>query len=254
MTISIKSQEEIECMRQAGREASAAREAAGAAVAPGVTTAEIDAVVRDTLKQFGAEPSFLNYHGYPAAVCVSLNEEVIHGIPSKKRVIHRGDLVKIDVGAKLHGYHGDTAATFHAGGIPESAQKLIDVTRQSFFEALKVCVSGKRISDISRAVQTYAEGHGFSVVKAFTGHGIGTEMHEDPSVPNYIERHHDDDYVNPRLVPGMTIAIEPMINAGTCAVKVLSDKWTVVTIDKKLSAHYEHTVLITNGEPEILTR
>lgn len=254
MTISIKSQEAIECMRMAGRAASAAREAAGAAVAAGVTTADIDTVVRDTLKQYEAEPSFLNYHGYPAAVCVSLNEEVIHGIPSKKRVIHDGDLVKIDVGAKLHGYQGDTAATFYAGKISEAAQKLIDVTMQSFFEALKVCVAGKRISDISRAVQTYAEGNGFSVVRAFTGHGIGTEMHEDPSVPNYVERHESGEYSNPRLVPGMTIAIEPMINAGTWAVKILSDKWTVVTIDKKLSAHYEHTVLITNGEPELLTK
>lgn len=254
MTISIKSQEAIECMRMAGRAASAAREAAGAAVAAGVTTADIDTVVRDTLKQYEAEPSFLNYHGYPAAVCVSINEEVIHGIPSKKRVIHDGDLVKIDVGAKMHGYHGDTAATFYAGKISEAAQKLTDVTRQSFFEALKVCVAGKRISDISRAVQTYAEGNGFSVVRAFTGHGIGTEMHEDPSVPNYVERHESGEYSNPRLVPGMTIAIEPMINAGTWAVKILSDKWTVVTIDKKLSAHYEHTVLITNGEPELLTK
>lgn len=254
MTISIKSQEAIECMRMAGRAASAAREAAGAAVAAGVTTADIDTVVRDTLKQYEAEPSFLNYHGYPAAVCVSINEEVIHGIPSKKRVIHDGDLVKIDVGAKIHGYHGDTAATFYAGKISEAAQKLTDVTRQSFFEALKVCVAGKRISDISRAVQTYAEGNGFSVVRAFTGHGIGTEMHEDPSVPNYVERHESGEYSNPRLVPGMTIAIEPMINAGTWAVKILSDKWTVVTIDKKLSAHYEHTVLITNGEPELLTK
>ena len=138
--------------------------------------------------------------------------------------------------------------------ISEAAQKLTDVTRQSFFEALKVCVAGKRISDISRAVQTYAEGNGFSVVRAFTGHGIGTEMHEDPSVPNYVERHESGEYSNPRLVPGMTIAIEPMINAGTWAVKILSDKWTVVTIDKKLSAHYEHTVLITNGEPELLTK
>ena len=254
MTISIKSKEAIECMRMAGRAASAAREAAGAAVAAGVTTADIDTVVRDTLKQYEAEPSFLNYHGYPAAVCVSINEEVIHGIPSKKRVIHDGDLVKIDVGAKMHGYHGDTAATFYAGKISEAAQKLTDVTRQSFFEALKVCVAGKRISDISRAVQTYAEGNGFSVVRAFTGHGIGTEMHEDPSVPNYVERHESGEYSNPRLVPGMTIAIEPMINAGTWAVKILSDKWTVVTIDKKLSAHYEHTVLITNGEPELLTK
>ena len=254
MTISIKSQEAIECMRMAGRAASAAREAAGAAVAAGVTTADIDTVVRDTLKQYEAEPSFLNYHGYPAAVCVSIKEEVIHGIPSKERVIRGGDLVRIDVGAKMHGYHGDTAATFYAGKISEAAQKLTDVTRQSFFEALKVCVDGKRISDISRAVQTYAEGNGFSVVRAFTGHGIGTEMHEDPSVPNYVERHESGEYSNPRLVPGMTIAIEPMINAGTWAVKILSDKWTVVTIDKKLSAHYEHTVLITNGEPELLTK
>ena len=254
MAISIKSKEAIECMRMAGRAASAAREAAGAAVAAGVTTADIDTVVRDTLKQYDAEPSFLNYHGYPAAVCVSLNEEVIHGIPSRRKVIRDGDLVKIDVGAKIHGYHGDTAATFYAGHITESAQNLIDVTRQSFFEALKVCVAGKRIADISRAVQKYAEGNGFSVVRAFTGHGVGTSLHEDPSVPNYVEKHEGGEYSNPRLVPGMTIAIEPMINAGTWAVKVLSDRWTVVTIDKKLSAHYEHTVLITNGEPELLTR
>lgn len=254
MAISIKSKEAIEFMRLAGRAASAVREAAGAAVAAGVTTAELDAVVRNTLKQYDAEPSFLNHHGYPAAVCTSINEEVIHGIPSKKRVIHNGDLVKIDVGAKIHGYHSDTAATFHCGEITEAAQKLIDVTRQSFFEALKVCVPGKRISDISRAVQTYVEANGFSVVKAFTGHGVGTGLWEDPEVPNYLEKHREGDYVNPRLVPGMTIAIEPMVNMGTCAVKTLKDGWTVVTIDKKLSAHYEHTVLITNGEPEILSR
>lgn len=254
MAISIKSKEAIELMRQAGRAASAAREAAGAAVAVGVTTAEIDAVVRDTLKQYDAEPSFLNHHGYPAAVCVSINEEVIHGIPSKKRVIRAGDLVKIDVGARIHGYNGDTAMTVFAGEIPESVQKLVDVTRQSFFEGLQCCVPGKRISDISRAVQTYAEANGFSVVKAFTGHGIGTGLWEDPSVPNYVEKRGGSDYSNPRLVPGMTICIEPMLNMGTHSVKTLGDKWTVVTIDKKLSAHYEHTVLITNGEPELLTK
>ncbi len=254
MAISIKSKEAIEIMRLAGRAGAAARDAAASAVAAGVTTADIDAVVRDTLKQYDAEPSFLNHHGYPAAACVSINEEVIHGIPSKKRVIKSGDLVKIDTGARIHGYNSDTAITVAAGEVSDTAQKLLDVTRQCFFEALQFCVAGKRISDLSRAVQTYAEANGFSVVKAFTGHGIGTGLWEDPSIPNYVEKRGGSDYSNPRLVPGMTICIEPMLNVGTCAVKTLGDKWTVVTIDKQLSAHYEHTVLITNGEPELLTK
>ena len=234
-------------MREAGQIAAGARALAGSLVEPGITTREIDQEVRRYIKQCGATPSFLGYGGFPAAICCSVNEEVIHGIPGSRK-IREGDLVKIDVGAFYHGYHGDCAATYGAGKISEQAQRLLDVTRQSFYEGIKNARPGLRISDISRAVQAYNEENGYSVVRDYVGHGIGTEMHEEPEVPNYFSPR-----ARARLVAGMTLAIEPMVNIGDYDVRRLSDGWTVVTADGSLSAHYENTILITNGEPEILT-
>ncbi len=245
--IPIISDREISVLRRAGRITAAARALAGEMVRPGVTTKEIDHAVHDYIVSQGATPSFLNYCGYPASVCVSVNNTVIHGIPDS-RVLREGDIVSVDVGAKWGGFHGDCAATYACGQISDEAQKLIDVTRQSFFEGVKFARQGYRISDIGHAVQSYAESHGFSVVRAFVGHGVGEEMHEEPEVPNYGKPGR-----GPRLIRGMVIAIEPMINAGTFEVRVLKDGWTTVTADGKLSAHYENTVLITDGEPEILT-
>jgi methionyl aminopeptidase len=245
--ISIKSEQEIQLMRQAGKAAAAARNAAGEAVLPGVTTAEIDQVVRRVLAAYDANPSFLGYNGYPAAACISVNEEVIHGIPGNRRLVE-GDIVKIDVGAEIGGYHGDTAATFAVGKISPEAARLMEVTKQSFYEGIKQARAGKRISDISHHIGAYAEAHGFSVVQDFTGHGVGAKLHESPQIPNYGPPGR-----GVRLIPGMTLAIEPMINAGTHQVIILRDGWTVITADRSLSSHYEHTVLITSGEPELLT-
>ena len=245
--IRLKNQREIELMRRAGKIAAAARALAGEMVAPGVTTREIDKEVHKFILSQGAIPTFLGYSGYPASVCISVNETVIHGIPGP-RVIREGDIVSIDVGATKDGYVGDCAATFVAGSCDEDSKKLIEVTRQSFFEGIKFARPGYRVSDISHAVQTYAEENGFSVVREFVGHGVGREMHEGPEVPNYGKPGH-----GPRLTAGMTIAVEPMINAGVAGVKILDDGWTVVTRDGKRSAHYENTILITNGDPVILT-
>ena len=234
-------------MRRAGAIAAAARSLAGNMAAPGVTTLEIDKAVNDFIRKNGAVPTFLNYNGYPASVCISVNDEVIHGIPGK-RVLRDGDIVSIDVGATYEGYVGDCAATYVAGTASDEAKRLIQVTRQSFFEAMKFARVGYRISDISHAVQQYAEENGFSVVREYVGHGVGARMHEDPEVPNFGRPGH-----GPRLAAGMTIAVEPMINEGGAAVKVVPDGWTVKTADGSLSAHYENTILITNGDPEILT-
>ena len=245
--ITLKSQQEIELMRRAGKITAAARALAGEMVTPGVTTQEIDKAVFRFIKSLGATPSFLHYHGYPASVCVSVNDEIIHGIPGK-RVLREGDIVSIDVGAFKDGFHGDCAATFPCGRISSEAQRLIAVTRQSFFEGLKFAREGYRVPDISRAVQTYVEQNGFSVVREYVGHGVGRAMHEDPEVPNYVESRQ-----RPRLLRGMTIAVEPMVNAGGAGSYVLPDGWTVKTADGSLSAHYENTILITDGEPELLT-
>jgi methionyl aminopeptidase len=245
--ISIKTERELEVMRRAGRITAQARALAGEMVRPGVTTIEIDKAVHDFIVSQGAKPSFLNYAGYPASACISVNDVVIHGIPDG-RVLREGDIVSVDVGAYWGGFHGDCAATFACGKISPEAEKLIAVTKQSFFEGIQFARQGYRISDISHAVQTYVEANGFSVVRAFVGHGIGEEMHEAPEVPNYGAPGR-----GPRLIRGMTIAVEPMVNQGTYDVRVLKDKWTTVTVDGKLSAHYENTVLITDGEPEILT-
>lgn len=246
--IPIKTTKQLECMRVACRLTAMARKAAYDAVAPGVTTDEIDQIVRRTIEEAGAKPSFLGYGGFPASACVSINDEVIHGIPSKKRIIRSGDIVKIDVGAYIGGFHGDCACTVACGEVPDEAKRLIEVTRQSFYEGIKFARKGCRVSDISAAVQTYVEANGFSVVRSFVGHGVGRQLHESPEVPNYGRPGH-----GARLQKGMTLAIEPMVNAGVYDVRVLSDGWTVKTKDGKLSAHYENTVAITDGEPEILT-
>ena len=246
--ITLKSSHEIALMRQAGKITAAARALAGAMVAPGVTTQEIDRAVQRFIKSKGAVPSFLGFHGYPASVCISVNDEVIHGIPGK-RVLREGDIVSIDVGAYKDGYHGDCAGTYPCGRISEEARRLIDVTRQSFFEGLKYAREGYRLPDLSGAVQRYVEANGFSVVREYVGHGIGTQMHEAPEVPNYVEPKAG----RPRFLRGMTIALEPMVNAGRAGVVVLPDGWTVKTADGKLSAHYENSILITDGEPELLT-
>ena len=246
--ITLKSSHEIQLMRQAGKITAAARALAGAMVAPGVTTQEIDRAVHRFIKSKGAEPSFLGYNGYPASVCISVNDEVIHGIPGK-RVLKEGDIVSVDVGAFKDGYHGDCAGTYPCGRISEEAQRLIDVTRQSFFEGLKYAREGYRLPDLSGAIQRYVEANGFSVVREYVGHGIGTKMHEAPEVPNYVEPRAG----RPRLLRGMTIAVEPMVNAGRAGILVMPDGWTVKTADGRLSAHYENTILITDGEPELLT-
>lgn len=246
--ITVKSARELEHMRRAGRAAATALAEAGKAVKPGVTTAELDRVVRGVLKSYGATPSFLGYGGFPAAACISLNEEVIHGIPSERRVIKEGDIVKIDCGAFIGGYHGDCADTFFAGEVTEEARRLYAVTRQSFYEGIGNALKGNRIGDISRAIQSFVEQNGFSVVRSFVGHGIGKKLHESPEVPNYGRAGH-----GLRLDEGYTLAIEPMINAGAHGVRVLDDEWTVVTEDGRLSCHYEHTIAITSAEPEILT-
>ena len=234
-------------MRRACKITAAARALAGEMVRPGVTTKEIDRAVHDFIVSQGATPSFLNYSGYPASACISVNQTVIHGIPDS-RVLKEGDIVSVDVGAYFGGFHGDCAATFACGEISPEAQKLIDVTKQSFFEGIKFARQGNRISDIGHAVQEYVESNGFSVVRDFIGHGVGEHLHEEPEVPNYGKPGR-----GPRLIRGMTIAVEPMVNMGTHEVRVLKDGWTTVTADGKLSAHYENTVLITDGEPEILT-
>jgi methionyl aminopeptidase len=245
-----KSAREIDLMRRAGRIAAAARNLAGSLVSVGVTTSGIEGRVRKFILSRGARPTFLGYNGFPGNICISVNEQVIHGIPSSRRLLE-GDVVSIDVGATKDGYIGDCAGTFIVGkGSPES-RRLVEITRQCFFEGLKFARVGYRVSDISRAIQDFAEENGYSVVRAYVGHGVGSKMHEPPEVPNYVEIPRKK--ADPRLLPGMTLAVEPMINMGVADIKVLDDEWTVVTADGKHSAHYENTILITEGEPEILT-
>ena len=245
--ISIKNERELSCMRQACKITAAARALAGELVKPGVSTKAIDRAVHDYIVSQGAKPSFLNYNGFPASACISVNNVIIHGIPGGY-ILKEGDIVSVDVGAFYKGFHGDCAATYACGAISTEAQRLIDVTKQSFFEGIKFATKGNRVQDISHAVQTYVESNGFAVVRDFVGHGVGRQLHEEPEVPNYGAPGR-----GPRLLPGMTIAVEPMVNVGTYQVKVLSAGWTTVTADGKLAAHYENTVLITDGEPEILT-
>ena len=246
--IILKSSREIELMRQAGKITAAARALAGAMVAPGVSTREIDRAVHRFIKSQGAAPSFLGYNGFPASVCISVNDEVIHGIPGS-RVLREGDIVSVDVGAFKGGYHGDCAATYPCGKISDEARRLIEVTRQSFFEGLRYAREGYRLPDLCGAIERYVEANGFSVVREYVGHGIGAKMHEPPEVPNYVEPKAG----RPRFLRGMTIAVEPMVNAGGVGVYTMPDGWTVRTADGRLSAHYENTILITDGEPELLT-
>ncbi len=234
-------------MRQACIISARALQLGGEAVEPGVTTAEIDRIIRKYIESQGAKPSFLGYGGYPASACISVNETVIHGIPDK-RVIRAGDIVSIDVGAYIGGYHGDNAATFAAGDISPEAKALLDATRESLYEGIAQATAGNRVGDIGAAVQRYVEMRGYSVVRQFVGHGVGTNLHEDPSVPNFGTPGRGT-----RLVPGMTLAIEPMINMGGSEVEILKDGWTTVTKDGKLSAHFEHTIAITSDGPAILT-
>ena len=246
--IQLKSSAQIIAMRDAGRIAAIAREIGGEHVREGVTTAAIDREIKKCILSHGAKPSFLGYGGFPASACISVNDEIIHGIPSNTRVLKNGDIVKIDVGAYYKGFHGDCAATFTVGEVSCEAKKLIEVTRQCFYEGISAVKEGARLGDIGHAVQSYAESFGYSVVREYVGHGVGHDLHEDPEVPNYGTPGHGF-----RLRPGMTLAIEPMINAGTFEVRVLANEWTVVTADGKLSSHYENTVAITENGVVILT-
>ena len=236
-------------MLEACRISAGALKAAGEAVEPGVTTAELDMIAEKYILSQGGEPNFKNYEGYPATACISINNEVIHGIPSKHRRLERGDIVSIDLGAKFDGYHGDNAATFACGDVSPEAKRLMDVTREALYKGIAAAIAGGRIGDISFAVQSFVEKNGFSVVREFVGHGIGTHLHEPPEVPNFGTAGHGI-----RLLPGMTLAIEPMVNAGNYGVKVLPDGWTTLTKDGSLSAHFEHTVAITPDGPLIMTK
>ena len=247
--IVLKTTRELSLMKEACVIAAGALKAAGEAVEPGVSTDEINRIAHDFIVKNGAIPTFKGYNGYPAATCISINDEVIHGIPSKKRIIKAGEIVSIDVGATLNGYVGDNAATFAAGDISPEAQRLCDTTRESLYEGIKMAVAGGRIGDIGSTIQRYCEERGFSVVREFTGHGVGKQMHEDPSVPNFGTPGR-----GVRLLPGMTIAIEPMINMGGAGIRQLPDGWTIKTRDGSLSAHFEHTVAITSNGPVILTK
>ena len=247
--IVLKTGRELKVMREACRISAEALNLAGNAVEPGVTTAELDKIAEKYILSQGAKPNFKNYHGYPATACISINNEVIHGIPSKKRVIQAGDIVSIDLGACFEGYHGDNAATFACGDVSAEAKRLMDTTRESLYEGIAAAVSGGRLGDIGAAIQQYVEKRGYSVVRQFVGHGIGTSLHEAPEVPNFGTQGR-----GVRLMPGMTLAIEPMINMGHYDVKVMPDGWTVLTKDGSLSAHFEHTIVITPDGPQILTK
>ena len=248
MAITIKSAREIELMRESCRLLSEVHDRLKEAIKPGISTYEINALGERLIRGYGCEPNFLNYNGYPASICVSVNDEVVHGIPKKERILEEGDIVSLDAGLIYKGYHSDAARTHAVGKVSPEAQKLIDVTRQSFFEGIKFAKEGYRLYDISAAIQAYVEGHGYSIVREYVGHGVGAQMHEAPEIPNYGHPGR-----GPRLLRGMTLAIEPMVNAGTAAIRQMPDGWTVRTADGKWAAHYENTILITDGEPEILT-
>ena len=248
MAVSIKSQRELDLMREAGRILNYTLRTLEKAIRPGMATQDIDRIGEETIRSFGCVPSFLNYNGFPASICVSVNDEVVHGIPDRRHILQEGDIVSLDAGVIYKGYHADAARTVAVGSASPEAQKLMDVTKECFFEGIKYARAGNHLNDICRAIAIHAERHGYGVVRDLVGHGIGTHLHEDPEVPNY-----DMNRRGIRLKPGMTLAIEPMINAGTWEVEWLDNDWTVVTADGSLSAHYENTVLITDGEPEIFT-
>jgi methionyl aminopeptidase len=246
--IILKTERDLEAMRPACAVANAVLEEVAGFIRPGVTTKQIDDFAAGVIKKHGAKSAFLGYRKYPCHVCISVNEEVVHGL-AKDRRVEFGDIISLDVGVRYNGFIGDTAKTVPAGGCGVAAQRLLDVTEQALYEGIAQAVPGNRVVDISRAIQRHVEIHGYSVVREFVGHGVGKSVHEDPQIPNYVEQGKS----SPKLRPGMTLAIEPMVNAGRPDVKMLKDGWTVVTIDGQLSAHFEHTVLITEGEPEILT-
>ena len=248
MSVSIKTAREIGFMTEAGRLLEQVHDELAKAIKPGISTWEIDHLGEELIRSFGCTPNFLHYNGYPASICVSVNDEVVHGIPSKERILQEGDIVSLDAGLIYKGYHSDAARTHAVGEISQEAKKLIEVTRQSFFEGIKYAKAGHHLHEISAAIGAYAESFGYGVVRDLVGHGIGTALHEDPQIPNFAQKRRGI-----RLVPGMTLAIEPMINIGRPDVCWLDDDWTVVTEDESLSAHYENTILITDGEPEILT-
>lgn len=248
MSVSIKSAKEIALMREAGRLLEITHNELQKAIKPGISTWEIDRLGEQIIRSFGCIPNFLHYNGYPASICVSVNDEVVHGIPSKHRILQEGDIVSLDAGLICKGFHSDAARTHAVGKVSPEAQKLMDVTKQSFFEGIKYAKAGCHLHEISAAIGNYARSFGYGVVEDLVGHGIGRALHEDPQIPNFPQQRRGI-----RLMPGMTLAIEPMINIGRCDVEWLDDDWTVVTEDGSLSAHYENTVLITDGEPEILT-
>ena len=249
MRIYLKTKEEIAKLREANLVVAEVLDAVSEAARPGVSTWELDRLAHALCKKLGARPAFLGYHDYPAVLCTSINEEVVHGIPRRDRVLKEGDILSLDFGAFKHGFCGDAARTLPMGQVSPQAQRLMDVTRQALELAIAQCRPGHRLMDVSRAIQTHVEANGFSVVRSFVGHGIGQKMHEDPPVPNYVTSGK-----NPRLQPGLVLAIEPMVNAGGPDVEVLEDKWTAVTADRSLSAHFEHSVAITDGEPMVLSR
>ncbi len=246
--IIIKTQREIEIMRKAGRIVAEAHELVKKNIRPGISTLELDKMVEEYIRSCNAIPAFKGYNGFPASICSSVNEEVVHGIPSSSVKLKDGDIISVDIGTVFEGYVGDGAKTYPVGKIDSEKEKLIKVTRQSFYEGIKYAKPGFRLSDISHAIQSYAESFGFSVVRDFVGHGVGKQMHEEPQIPNFGKPGK-----GPRLQKGMVLAIEPMINVGKYHVNILSNDWTVVTLDGKPSAHYEHTIAITDGEPELLT-
>ena len=248
MSVTIKSEHEIELMREAGRLLAMMHEELHKEIKPGMSTWDIDHLGETIIRDYGCTPNFLNYNGYPASVCTSVNDEVVHGIPSKKRILQEGDIISLDCGLIYKGYHSDAARTWGVGEISAEAQRLIDVTKQSFFEGIKFAKEGNHLYEISKAIQDYAEGFGYSIVRDLVGHGIGTQLHEDPQIPNFKPKGR-----GLKLQAGMTLAIEPMINQGVYDVEWLDDDWTVVTADGKLSAHYENTVLVTKDGCEILT-
>ena len=248
MAVSMKSAREIELMREAGRLLSRVHEQLGAAIRPGMSTLEIDQLGEKLIRDLGCVPNFLHYSGYPASICVSVNDEVVHGIPRKDRILKEGDIVSLDAGLIYKGYHSDAARTHAVGRISPEAQQLIEVTRQSFFEGIKMAREGCHLHDISNAIDAYVSRFGYGIVRDLVGHGIGTSLHEDPQIPNFAQKRK-----GVRLQAGMTLAVEPMINAGGWGVDFLNDGWTVVTRGGSLSAHYENTILVTDGEPEVLT-
>lgn len=248
MAVTVKSAKEIELMREAGRLLEIVHDEMAKMIRPGISTMDINEYGDKAIRDLGCVPNFLNYSGYPASICVSVNEEVVHGIPRRDHILKEGDIVSLDAGLIYKGYHSDAARTHAVGKIAPEVQKLLDVTKQSFFEGIKYAKAGNHLFDISNAIDNYVTPFGYGIVQDLVGHGIGTSLHEDPQIPNFRQKRKGI-----ILVPGMTLAVEPMINMGTWKVKWLDDEWTVISADHSVSAHYENTILITDGEPEILT-